>query len=153
MPATHVYAGIVASKFVKAEADCRTYSQYANYLAGRSCKTIAANVHVVYDRAYAAVLVKLYNTVILRFLPGELFSAENGRGAWNTLTTVTRLTQFGPPGVTFWRKRGRLMCSRGQCGEGIFYPVFKPEPPEPEPPRIAYAPEARRRRTIRAVHP
>jgi len=111
---------------------------------------IASNVCLVECLKYGAIHVRLYSTDILTFLVGEYFSVDCG--SYHTMTTVNRLNQFGPPGVSFWRYRNVVRCSRGEIGIGIFHPVYPPPAPEPEPepvvhvtPRVVTAGRPRRR--------
>ncbi len=156
MAATHAYAGIPATRFIRAKAGCRSYQEYKDWLAESGTQyrwaQIAANVTVTYVREYDAIAVNLYYTRVLIFLADGRFSADHGGHL--TPTTVTRLNQFGPPGVRFWRHRRRLWCDRGLCGEGVFYLcVLPPEPPPPPPPPPPLASAGRRRRTLRRLAP
>lgn len=119
MASNHEYAGIAAGSFIKTAAECRNYCEYRAFLGTQRTKRLAANVVVWLDRD--VVVVQLYTTDILRYYPTGFFSANNG--GYTTITTTTRLNQFGPRGVDFWHHKGKLMCSLGPCGHDRFYPA------------------------------
>lgn len=155
MAATHAYAGIPATRFVRAKAGCRSYQEYKDWLVESGAQyclgQIAANVTVTYVREYDAIAVNLYYTRVLIFLADGRFSADHGGHL--TPTAVTRLNQFGPPGVRIWRHRAAVV-RPGPCGSGVFYPcVLPPEPPPPPPPPPPLASAGRRRRTLRRLEP
>lgn len=148
---THAYSGIYAGRFIKTEAECHTYEEYRAWLGSCWIRIIASNVVVRWEHRYDVVEVILYHTPILRFTPHDTFSAYSG--GYETMTTVTRMQQFGPKGVGFWRYKGKVVCSRGPCVEGVYYPIKLPEPVVPETPipSVRFDPLARRKRTIRRV--
>lgn len=118
---SHAYSGIPASAFIKAEADCHTYMEYMNFLGGIWRKQIASNVHVYLNRCDFSVCIELYATDILWYYPDGAFSADAGGHV--TMTTATRLCQFGPRHVHFWRSLKSLWSTRGICARHNRYPV------------------------------
>ena len=155
MPATHEYAGIHSGRFINARFEGHSYDDYFEFLVKCQCnrQIIAANVRVVFDPQTYLISIRLYETDIITYTPGEKFWACDG--GYVTATTTTRMSQFGPLGVRFWRSGNRVWCSRGPIGRDHVYPVEKP-PLAPvyheTDPRVAFDPLRRRRRSIR-LHP
>lgn len=152
MPATHAYAGIGAGRYINAKFEGHTYLEYLNFLRKSDCQRqiIGANVRVVFDPVTWHISIRLYDTDIITYVSNDTFWA-NTQG-WVTMTTVTRMNQFGPLGVRFWRHENEVWCSRGPIGPWHIYPIEKPDSAveyvEPTHP-ICPDPHKRRRRTIR----
>jgi hypothetical protein len=116
---------------------------------------VGANTRVIFHPDNYVITVRLYDTDILGYTPDGMFWANDG--GWTTATTATRMQQFGPAGVRFWRLNGEMWCSRGRARIGQRYPVAWPAdgpvyvPPEPETRIVPHNPLTRRRRSIRLL--
>lgn len=113
---THPYAGIPATSPVKA-AKVNSYKEAATRLGKRDLVKIGPHLHLKRGAGYIAVV--LYETDIVRYYPHGTFSVNNG--GFNTLTTTTRLNQFGPEGWRFWHDKKQLWANDLPTGHDIHY--------------------------------
>ena len=97
---THQNAGIPANSYIKTKDDVEihSYEDCAAFLGAAKEKVIASNVKIVRLDAKTCG-VKLYKTVIITYCSDGTWTASNG--GYNTPTTSTRCSQFGPVGVRF----------------------------------------------------
>ena len=96
---THINAGIPAGRYVKADAEIHSYQDAVDFLAGAAEKQVARNV-VVHRVNRDTIGIKVYNTTVIKYHNDDTFEVDNG--GYNTLTTSTRVNQFGPKGWLFW---------------------------------------------------
>lgn len=153
----HAYSGIHSGRYINASFEGHTYLDYLQFLAtkGVQRQIIGANTRVIFHPDDYVITIRLYTTDILGYTPQGTFWANDG--GWVTATTATRMQQFGPAGVHFWRSKGEMWCSRGRAWIGQRYPVEPTYdapvyvPPEPETRIVAHDPLTRRRRSIRIL--
>lgn len=153
----HAYSGIHSGRFINASFEGHTYLEYLQFLATRGVQrqVIASNTRVIFHPENYVITIRLYETDILGYTSDGMFWASDG--GWTTATTATRMQQFGPAGVTFWRSKGEMWCSRGRAWIGQRYPVVPPcnapvfAPPEPETRIVPHDPLTRRVRSIRLL--
>lgn len=102
---THLNAGIPANSYIKAKAEVKSYEDAATFLGNDREKKLASNT-VVHRVAPDAIAVRLYETDIITYYADGTFTADNG--GFNTPTTSTRCTQFGPRGWFFYHHKKKL---------------------------------------------
>lgn len=118
MAANHPYAGISACHFINSKADIHSYEDCVRFLGDECTKKLASNMLVCSGPRHLCnplwCHVRLYETNIITYWRDGSFIVDHGGHI--TATTVTRLNQFGPHLVHFYRHRNRLWVSGVECG-------------------------------------
>lgn len=127
----NVWAGIYANRYIKQKAPTHSYEQAAAFLGDAHRRTVACNIDV--ERLSAtSVGIRLYRTLIIIYHADGTFEADDG--GWRTVTTTTRMQQFGPEGWWYHHRNqkfgaAQLRGSRGghyesvAMGGGVRHPI------------------------------
>lgn len=104
------------AKSITARAAVHSYADAEEFLGRDRERIIASNVLVV-RRHRDSIVIRLYDTDIIKYYSDGTFSWTNG--GYDTPTTSARANQFGPVGVYFANRKGKLYANGVEEGARI----------------------------------
>ena len=84
----------------KVKAEIKSYQDADNFLGGYDARGLAPNTQV--QREEENIIIILYNTIILRYIPNGCIDYYNGK-QHSTKLTLQRMNQFSPDDMLFYR--------------------------------------------------